>query len=641
MARISSGRNKKKILQASQSKGDSVKKVYNNATTFFQKGMRKEAEQICRQILSANPAHSDALHLLGAIRYQDGYPDEAVDFIHQAIAVCNLKHHYHNTLGLALQSLGRIEDAIECFNQFLLLKPANAGGWYNLGIALDRTGKSDAAVACYHKALALRPNDAALLNGIGEAFKFHDLLEEAYACFEISLKLDSANADTMSSLGTVLKMLHRYEQAVKWFEKAIQIQPDSTDFHYNLGVVLKNMGQPERASDDKLPEQVIENLKPVTDHVDRAAAVLLNQQGEALAASGLQDEAMDHFQKAMARCPDWVVPFNNIGVVYWQSGNKAAAIKWMTKAYRIDPDHWETVQNLAEMLVQIDRSDSAFLLTQSYLQKHPENREIQHLSNKLRPPIRIIHHMARSGGTVLCKCLGCMNRILLLSEVHPLGMKWFDPLIQAYEWFDLFTGEEMDVMKRANLTFQQKVTRIYERSVSQNCQLVLRDWSHLDFTGVPFIKNPSYSLITATELQDRFHVIHLATVRHPIDQWLSLSKLEVMNNQITIDAFLYGYHRFAEFARNIGFIRYEDFTQNPQSTMQTICEKISLDYDDAFLNNWTNYTTITGDTRSERVPDACIRTMPRRPVEKKLLKLFASSSDYWNSLSILGYDHQE
>ena|GEM_PF-4627496 len=33
--------------------------------------------------------------------------------------------------------------------------------------------------------------------------------------------------------------------------------------------------------------------------------------------------------------------------------------------------------------------------------------------------LRIIHQLARSGGTLLNRCLGCMPGILMLSEIHP------------------------------------------------------------------------------------------------------------------------------------------------------------------------------------------------------------------------------
>ena len=46
-----------------------------------------------------------------------------------------------------------------------------------------------------------------------------------------------------------------------------------------------------------------------------------------------------------------------------------------------------------------------------------------------KPIIRIIHNLARSGGTPICKCLGCMSDIVLLSEIEPNG---FDLKLHRY-----------------------------------------------------------------------------------------------------------------------------------------------------------------------------------------------------------------
>lgn len=47
----------------------------------------------------------------------------------------------------------------------------------------------------------------------------------------------------------------------------------------------------------------------------------------------------------------------------------------------------------------------------------------------VKPKIRIFHNLGRSGGTLICKCLGCMEHIVLLSEIHPLGTNYYNPLL--------------------------------------------------------------------------------------------------------------------------------------------------------------------------------------------------------------------
>ena len=60
-----------------------------------------------------------------------------------------------------------------------------------------------------------------------------------------------------------------------------------------------------------------------------------------------------------------------------------------------------------------------------------------------KPVIRLIHHMARTGGTLICKCLACMKQVIMLSEIHPLGTRMFNPVQQAQTWYQLFSEQEI------------------------------------------------------------------------------------------------------------------------------------------------------------------------------------------------------
>ncbi len=364
----------------------------------------------------------------------------------------------------------------------------------------------------------------------------------------------------------------------------------------------------------------------------------LNQQGETMFSEQRYQEALEAFQFAHQLQPDWVVPLNNRGVVLWQAGEYALALTEMMKAYRLDPFHPETVQNLIDMTVALGKRDTAFTIIRTYLRKYPDDQRFMDKMREIRPEIRIVHHMARSGGTIISKCLGCMDDVLLVSEIHPEGSRWFDPVLQCHQWFGMFDPEEIRNGSLTNMPFLEKIARIYEKAYAQKRTLIIRDWTHLDFTAVPFVKNPTYQLTTAMVLQEWFDVLHVATVRHPIDQWLSLRNLSIMKDQLTIDDFLLGYRKFAEKACEIGFIRYEDFTLNPSQAMKTLCDQLCVAYDNGFLQKWYLYTTITGDTNNQRVPKTSIEAVPRRPMEPSLKKEFEASKDYWASIEMLGYE---
>lgn len=251
--------------------------------------------------------------------------------------------------------------------------------------------------------------------------------------------------------------------------------------------------------------------------------------------------------------------------------------------------------------------------------------------------IRVLHHLARSGGTVISKCLATMEGIVLLSEIHPSGMNLFNPLRQFHDWYGLFTKADIQSLQKG-IGFVEGIALINQRCVDNGKTLVLRDWTHLDFTAVPFLPGPSYRLTMVDQLRQRFAVINTATVRHPIPQWLSLNRLPIMRGKLTLDMYLEGSRRFAEECVRIGFVRYEDFTAEPESQLGILCERLSIAYDGRWRDRWYDYTNISGDQNGARGKEEIVASR-LRVSDRDLLAAFARNPDYCRTLEILGYEH--
>ncbi len=256
--------------------------------------------------------------------------------------------------------------------------------------------------------------------------------------------------------------------------------------------------------------------------------------------------------------------------------------------------------------------------------------------------LRMIHNMARSGSTLICKCLGCMEGVVLLSELHPLASSLFDPLKQAAEWFGLLSQRDLaDLQKQGATTFSNAIALIEQRCSARGSTLVLRDWGHLDYTGYPFVTAPAYGPLLYTELADGFEIIRISTTRDPVAQWQSLVQLAVMQEPLRsgafgLDQFLAGYHKYAELCVETGFIRYEDFLRKPDLAMRRLCGHLEIKFDPGFVKKWHNYKTITGDINNPRSSDK-IKMPPKRPLEPGLRKAFLANADYHRACELLGY----
>jgi hypothetical protein len=252
------------------------------------------------------------------------------------------------------------------------------------------------------------------------------------------------------------------------------------------------------------------------------------------------------------------------------------------------------------------------------------------------PPIRILHQLARSGGTVICRCLASMDDIVLLSEIHPRGSHMFNPLQQAMEWYGLLPATELEALVREKISFVDAIALIAGRCAEQGKVLVLRDWSHLDYIGIPFVQ-ASYRPMLAEVLERDFELVRFGTVRHPLDQWLSLTKNPLFAERLAAGKYLKAVRRFAEMVASCGFLQYEKFTADPDSSLHQICKSLQIPYDAGYRDRWASYTNITGDVLPGRSESSEIKVLPRQNTDPKLQNDFSGRADYQRVLQLLNY----
>ncbi|MHA7814528.1 MAG: hypothetical protein ACX94C_14180 [Phycisphaerales bacterium] len=262
------------------------------------------------------------------------------------------------------------------------------------------------------------------------------------------------------------------------------------------------------------------------------------------------------------------------------------------------------------------------------------------MSEPKKPVMRVIRNLARSGGTLLGKCIGCMEGVTLISEIHPADLRTTGPMAQAHSWFGLIGKDDMLRWKVRPPSVGQFVALCDLRARERGSTLVLRDWSHVDYVGVP-VMQPRHGFMLRDAISDVFDVRCAVTTRHPIDQYLSLVQLELVRPHLVFEQYCAGCLRFAEFAEGNGFQRYEDFTKDPDTVLRAICDDLDLAFDAGYREKWHAYTTITGDTvptlgRGSQKKE--IVHMPRKAVDEALVERFRGNEDYLRACAIMGYE---
>jgi tetratricopeptide (TPR) repeat protein len=136
---------------------------------------------------------------------------------------------YHDTLGLLLLDLGRVDQALAELTQAVDLDPNRGDSYFHLGTALAEARRWEDAVAAYRKAI-VQPSLTALdlaHQNLGLALFHLGRYREAEEALRFALSLDPQLQAAYYNLGLVLTAEKRPEEARASFRRARQIAPES------------------------------------------------------------------------------------------------------------------------------------------------------------------------------------------------------------------------------------------------------------------------------------------------------------------------------------------------------------------------------------------------------------------------------
>lgn len=249
-------------------------------------------------------------------------------------------------------------------------------------------------------------------------------------------------------------------------------------------------------------------------------------------------------------------------------------------------------------------------------------------------PIRIIHHFACTGGTLISKCLAVMPNTVLLSEVDPFSKMTasksnFAPtdLIRLIRAVDpVSAGEVEGAIFLAGLRVAHQ---FYSRRGSR---IVLREHTHSRYCMGDGVREG----LTMSELvAQALPILSVITVRHPLDSFLSLlnNGWETYFTPSTIGEYARRYHAFLDAYPDVSIYRYEDFVKGPEEAVRQLCSELRLTFNAMALESFSA-VKLTGDSGRS---SGKIALRERRAVPSDLSEELTHSNDYQQLCARLGY----
>lgn len=219
-----------------------MRTLFEKGRNLHQMGDLKHARDVYQSVLNEDPAHFDAMHLLGVVCAQSAEHGLAIDLFSRAIAI-NKKHPIaYNNLGNAQTAVRDWSGAVQSYDQAIKLDPRYALAYFNRGIAQEELGLFDLALLSYQRAININPQYAQAYLNCGVVLQKLGRIQDALSQYGAAIALDPQFADAYYNRGTDLMELALLDEAIREFDTALSIRPDFTDAHWNKSLTLLCMG---------------------------------------------------------------------------------------------------------------------------------------------------------------------------------------------------------------------------------------------------------------------------------------------------------------------------------------------------------------------------------------------------------------
>jgi Flp pilus assembly protein TadD len=230
--------------------------------------------------------------------------------------------------GRALGASGNWNLATEAFRNAIAIRADYAEAWAWLGEAKQQQGQ-DGSVEI-ERAIGLNPDSAMVESLYGLYLQRQKQPKQALAAIMKAAALEPSNPGWQMALGEAYEVTGDLVSALKYYQNATNLSPDDVTFWRALAefslrnnLDLVGTGLPaarrlvELASNDWQSDDIAGQILLETDNLVGAEALL---------------------KKAIELDPSQAAPFLHLGLLYMQTGDRAAALASLHQAKASDPN---------------------------------------------------------------------------------------------------------------------------------------------------------------------------------------------------------------------------------------------------------------------------------------------------------------
>ena len=348
------------VIEAQQLKPDGLIARNRLATLLIQRQDTTGATKLIEEVLKENPRDNDALVLRGNLALARGDASAAIADLRSVLrdqpnAVPVLR-------ALARAHMQNKEPALaeETLRSAAQANPGDKAVRLELSQLLAQTGRPEQARPVLEQLVKESPNDVPALEAL---FRVQASLKDLTAARATAEGIRQSRSDLPLGWylqGAIDEAEKKYDDAEAAYEHALEIQPSA-------GEPLTALVRVD-ATRKQVPKALARLDKVIAEQPDNVIA--RNLKGELLASRGELDAAAESFNQAIAKAPQWWMPYRGLALSHLAGKRNDEAIKALenglakTGAAALGTD-------LAALYERLNRPDDAIRVYESMVSREP------------------------------------------------------------------------------------------------------------------------------------------------------------------------------------------------------------------------------------------------------------------------------
>lgn len=187
--------------------------------------------------------------------------------------------------------------------------------------------------------------------------------KDAVSDFRKAIELDNSKANYHTALADAQFRLGNVGESYSALQNALKLDKDNFDANLKMG---------EIAFYSKDYERAIESLSKVTAQ-DKTNQTALFMKGFIYKETGDTANAVHYFRQLIELYPDYEPPYEELGMLYAQRGNKLG-LEYLTTALKLDPQNINVLYGIAMIYQDMDEADLATDYYVKILEIDPNNK---------------------------------------------------------------------------------------------------------------------------------------------------------------------------------------------------------------------------------------------------------------------------